>query len=151
MQYDFRSVYSTILRDWFCVSSSDVTTMLFNNYQYLPFINGNACNNNYDDLNNAGNNLISNYPNPFNASTTITFKTNGGHTLVQIFDTGGRLVMMPVDQDYSQGTYNRDHQSTRLPSASGCLLCPPAKPIRSTGKDPAQTEPMRQFLFYQDP
>jgi uncharacterized protein (DUF1501 family) len=105
MQYDFRSVYSSILRDWFCVSPTDVSTMLLKNYQYLPFIKNTACNNNYTDLNNLGNSLISNYPNAFASTTTITFKTNGGHTLVQVFDTGGRLVLVPVDQDYAQGTY----------------------------------------------
>jgi len=106
MQYDFRSVYSSILRDWFCVAPSDVTTMLLKDYQYLPFIKGTACGNNYADLNNLGNSLISNYPNPFTSTTTITFQTNGGHTLVQIFDTAGHLVMLPVDQDYTQGTYS---------------------------------------------
>jgi uncharacterized protein (DUF1501 family) len=106
MQYDFRSVYSSILRDWFCVAPSDVTTMLLKDYQYLPFIKGTACGNNYADLNNLGNSLISNYPNPFTSTTTITFQTNGGHTLVQVFDTAGHLVMLPVDQDYTQGTYS---------------------------------------------
>jgi len=106
MQYDFRSVYSSILRDWFCVPPSDVTTLLYRNYQYLPFIKNSACNNTFDDLNNAGDRLISNAPNPFHDSTTIQFKTNGGHTLVQIFDASGRLVMLPVDGDYTQGTYS---------------------------------------------
>jgi uncharacterized protein (DUF1501 family) len=106
MQYDFRSVYSSILRDWFCVSPADVSTMLLKDYQYLPFIKNTACNNNYTDLNSLGNSLISNSPNPFSGTTTITFKTNGGHTLVQIFDTAGRLVMLPVDQDYVAGTYS---------------------------------------------
>jgi hypothetical protein len=78
MQYDFRSVYSSILRDWFCVQPSDVSTMLLKNYQYLPFVKNSACGNTYTDLNNLGNSLISNYPNPFTSSTTITFKTNGG-------------------------------------------------------------------------
>jgi uncharacterized protein (DUF1501 family) len=105
MQYDFRSVYSSILRDWFCVSPTDVSTMLLKNYQYLPFIKNSACGNTYTDLNDLGNSLISNSPNPFTTSTTITFKTNGGHTLVQILDVTGRLVMVPVDQDYTQGTY----------------------------------------------
>jgi hypothetical protein len=114
MQYDFRSVYSTILRDWFCVQASDVTTMLLKNYQYLPFMKTTACNNTYDDLNNAGNNLISNSKNPFTDSTTITFKTAGGHTLVQIFDASGRLVMVPVDQDYMQGAYNITVDTSRL-------------------------------------
>jgi uncharacterized protein (DUF1501 family) len=106
MQYDFRSVYSTILRDWFCVAPADVDTVLFKEYQYLPFLKTTACNNTYNDLNNAGNSLISNYPNPFIGNTTLTFKTSGGHTLVQILDTTGRLVMVPVDQDYAQGVYN---------------------------------------------
>ena len=105
MQYDFRSVYSTILRDWFCVDASDVSNILLKDYQYLPFINSTACNLNYNNLNNAGNSLIYNSPNPFNLSTSITFTTNGGYTMVQIFDATGRLVMIPVQQDYTQGTY----------------------------------------------
>jgi uncharacterized protein (DUF1501 family) len=106
MQFDFRSVYSSILRDWFCVDPADVQTALLKNYQYLPFIKATACNINYNDLNNLGSSLISNSPNPFSASTTITFTTNGGYTLIQIYDTSGRLIMVPVDQDFSQGTYN---------------------------------------------
>ncbi|MBS1668276.1 MAG: DUF1501 domain-containing protein [Bacteroidetes bacterium] len=105
MQYDFRSVYSSILRDWFCVAPTDVSSILMKDYQYLPFIKSTACNMNYDNLNNLGNNLISNSPNPFNNSTSISFKTSGGYTLVQIFDASGRLVMIPVQQDYPQGTY----------------------------------------------
>ncbi|MHA4811815.1 DUF1501 domain-containing protein [Flavitalea flava] len=105
MQYDFRSVYSTILRDWFCVSPSDTTNILLKNYQYLPFMKNTACGNDYNDLNNIGDKLIFNSANPFTDSTTLTFKTNGGHTLVQIFDASGRLILVPVDQDYTQGTY----------------------------------------------
>ncbi|MBS1598957.1 MAG: DUF1501 domain-containing protein [Bacteroidetes bacterium] len=98
MQYDFRSVYSSILRDWFCVDPNDITTMLFKNYQYLPFIQGTACKVINPDV--LGFNLITNYPNPFDQSTTITFKTNGGHTLIQIFDTAGRLIAVPIDKNY---------------------------------------------------
>ena len=105
MQYDFRSIYSTILRDWFCVPASVTTTMLLKNYQYLPFMKNTACGNTYDNLNDLGDKLISNSPNPFTDSTDIQFKTAGGHTLVQIFDASGRLVMVPVDQEYTQGTY----------------------------------------------
>jgi uncharacterized protein (DUF1501 family) len=105
MQYDFRSVYSSILRDWFCVDPNDITTMLFKNYQYLPFIQTTACKIQSPDV--LGFNLITNYPNPFDQSTTITFKTNGGHTLIQIFDTSGRLIAVPVDKNYDMaGEYN---------------------------------------------
>jgi uncharacterized protein (DUF1501 family) len=101
MQYDFRSIYATILRDWFCVPNTNIETILLKNYQYLPFIKSTACNNTIDDLNNGGNSLIVNYPNPFANSTTITFKTNGGHTLVQIFDTTGRMITKLIDENYA--------------------------------------------------
>ena len=107
MQYDFRSVYSTILRDWFCVDPTDVNTILLKNYQYLPLIQSSACKLNARDLSNLGQNLITNSPNPFGQSTTVTYTTNGGHTLVQLFDTSGRLLGVLVDQVYAgPGTYS---------------------------------------------
>ena len=105
MQYDFRSVYSTILRDWFCLPPQDVENVLLKNYQYLPVIKSTACNMNVEELNNLGDNRILNYPNPFSSSTKITFKSEGGHVLVQIFDTTGRRIATLADKEYAQGTY----------------------------------------------
>jgi len=117
MQYDFRSVYSSILRDWFCVDPTDITTMLYKNYQYLPFIQSTACTMDSNELNLLGQNLIINYPNPFASSTTITYKTMGGHTLIQIFNTAGQLIAVPVDTVYdTAGAYsiafNGEHLSS---------------------------------------
>lgn len=116
MQYDFRSVYSTILRDWFCLPPQEVDAVLLKNYQYLPVIKSTACNMNIDELNNLGDNLIINYPNPFVASTNITFKSAGGHVLVQVFDTIGRKVATLVDQVYAAGTYTVTFDSGSLGS-----------------------------------
>jgi uncharacterized protein (DUF1501 family) len=103
MQYDFRSVYATVLRDWFCVDPNDISTMLYKNYQYLPLVETTACNMPVVSL--LGDKLIRNDPNPFSGSTTITFKTEGGYTLVQIFDVSGKLVAVPVSANYQQGEY----------------------------------------------
>jgi uncharacterized protein (DUF1501 family) len=116
MQYDFRSVYSTILRDWFCLPPQDVDTVLLKNYQYLPVIKSTACNMDILELNKLGDNLIINYPNPFTSSTTITFKTTGGHTLVQIFDTAGRKIKTLADKVYTEGTYSISFDSGALAS-----------------------------------
>jgi hypothetical protein len=116
MQYDFRSVYSTILRDWFCLPPQDVDTVLLKNYQYLPVIKSTACNMDILELNKLGDNLIINYPNPFTSSTTITFKTTGGHTLVQIFDTAGRKIKTITDKVYTEGTYSISFDSGALAS-----------------------------------
>jgi uncharacterized protein (DUF1501 family) len=103
MQYDFRSVYATVLRDWFCVDPNDITTMLYKNYQYLPLLETTECK--MPEVNTLGDKLIRNDPNPFVNSTTITFKTQGGYTLVQIFDVSGKLVGIPVSADYTAGEY----------------------------------------------
>jgi len=116
-QYDFRSIYATILEQWFCVNNTTLQTILFNNFQKL-----NLCNDGYCKAlgtggpNPSGENLISNYPNPFVESTTIKFTTKGGHTLVQIIDMLGRVVKTPIDRDYTPGTYTTNFDSGGLPT-----------------------------------
>ncbi len=107
MQYDFRSVYASLLQDWFCVPSPDLSSILLQNFQTLPIIQSTACSTvGLHDLNQkAGINLISNYPNPFTSSTYISFTTQGGHTLVQVFDNEGRIIKTLADGNYDAGTY----------------------------------------------
>ena len=107
MQYDFRSVYASVLQDWFCVDPGTINnTILLQNFQTLPLINAADCTNAIHEINSkAGVSLISNYPNPFTTSTNIKFTTAGGHTLIQIFDGSGRLMRTLIDQDMKQGEY----------------------------------------------
>jgi uncharacterized protein (DUF1501 family) len=107
MQYDFRSVYASILQDWFCVDSGDINnTILLQNFQTLPLVNAADCTTGIHEINSkAGVTLISNYPNPFTTSTNITFTTAGGHTLIQIFDGSGHLLRTLIDQTMTQGDY----------------------------------------------
>jgi uncharacterized protein (DUF1501 family) len=103
MQYDFRSVYASLLSSWLCVKDEDLQQILLKNFQQLPISNGIGCNKAVP--NNSGNRLISNYPNPFTSSTTISFVTAGGHTLVQVLDTSGRVISNLVDKEYNAGSY----------------------------------------------
>lgn len=107
-QYDFRSVYASVLKQWFCVNDTDIQTILFKNFQELPLcINGACGSTGLDDLiRNSGDQLIINYPNPFVDTTTITFRTKGGHTLVQVIDTLGRVTKTLTDKVYAPGTYS---------------------------------------------
>jgi hypothetical protein len=47
-------------------------------------------------------------------NTKITFKSAGGHTLVQVFDTAARLIATLADQTYAQGTYTVSFNSAAL-------------------------------------
>ena len=116
-QYDFRSVYASILQNWFCSSPTTLEAVLLKNFQSLPVIKNSACATGLDDINrNAGDTLIINYPNPFVESTTITFKTTGGHTLVQVIDALGRVIRNLTDRDYAPGTYTITFNGGGLPT-----------------------------------
>lgn len=107
MQYDFRSVYASLLQDWFCVPNADLNSILLNNFQTLPIVQASACQLTglHEANQNAGLSLVDNYPNPFVNGTTISYKTMGGHTLLQIFDAEGHLLKAPVDGELAAGTY----------------------------------------------
>lgn len=114
MQYDFRSIYASILERWFCVSSATLQTVLFQNFQSLDICNNGSCTTT-SNPNPSGIKLISNFPNPFTESTTIEFTTKGGHTLVQVIDMLGRVIATPVDGDYAAGTFTTLFNSGGLP------------------------------------
>lgn len=117
-QYDFRSVYASILEKWFCVPPATLETILFRNFQSLNIVSDASCTGGTTDPNqDAGDQLISNYPNPFTESTTIRYKTVGGHTLVQVIDMLGRVIRTLVDSDLRvAGTFTATFDSGGLPS-----------------------------------
>ena len=115
MQYDFRSIYASLLENWLCVKNVDLQSIMLKNFQNLPLVNSASCK--IVAPNTTGLSLITNDPNPFTASTTIKFKTAGGHTLIQIMDTLGRVLATPVDRDYAQaGNYSIQFYSGALPT-----------------------------------
>ncbi|MEP7279869.1 MAG: DUF1501 domain-containing protein [Bacteroidota bacterium] len=117
-QYDFRSIYASLLNQWFCVKDTDLQTIMFKDFQNIPLCINAACGSTgIDDVyRNAGDQLIINYPNPFVETTKITFKTRGGHTLVHIIDTLGRSIKTLTDQEYTAGVYTVDFDGYGLPS-----------------------------------
>ena len=121
MQYDFRSIYATLLEKWFCLPKTVVDSLFPPNVnaqlQSLPLIKGGVCTGATPPPVTPGDALITNYPNPFTATTTIKFHTEGGHTLIQVFDTLGRLIRVPVDRDYAAaGNYTVDFDGEGLPN-----------------------------------
>jgi hypothetical protein len=120
MQYDFRSIYSTILEKWFCLDKTIVESLFPPNInaqlQSLPLLKAGACSGVTPPPPDPTDVIVTNYPNPFTASTTIKFKTEGGHTLIQIIDTLGRVLKILVDRDYpAAGTYTVDFNAEGLP------------------------------------
>jgi uncharacterized protein (DUF1501 family) len=112
-QYDFRSVYASILQNWFCVPATDLQMIMMNNYQQIGIVSTAGCA--VSNPVNAGDTLIINYPNPFIQGTTISFTTRGGHTLVQIINNLGQVIRTLIDQEYTAaGTYTVPFDSYSL-------------------------------------
>lgn len=99
-------------------ATTALQTILFQNFQNLNIVNDTACRSTaVDDPNQvAGEQPVINSPNPFTESTTITYKSKGGHTLVQIIDMLGRVIKTPVDRDHVPGTYTTVFNSGELPN-----------------------------------
>jgi uncharacterized protein (DUF1501 family) len=113
-QYDFRSIYASVLEKWFCVPNIDLQKILLKNFQSLAVISNAACNIMAPDT--SGESLISNYPNPFVQKTTIKFTTKSGHTLIQVIDSAGRVIKTVLEKDYTvAGTFTVPFDSYNLP------------------------------------
>ena len=112
-QYDFRSVYASLLSQWFCVNNTELQSIMLKNFQQVQLCASGTCSNGPVT---AGDQLITNSPNPFNTRTVITFTTAGGHTLVQVIDTLGRVIRTLTDAEYAPGVYKINYDSPGLAS-----------------------------------
>ncbi len=123
MQYDFRSVFGSVLRDWFCLSQADVDGIMLNSYQPLSLVDPAGCLGvSVHDLNHqAGEVAMEVYPNPFVENTTIKYVTNGGSTVLQVYTEEGRLVKTLVNQHQAAGTYTTDCNLGPMPT--GVYYC----------------------------
>jgi hypothetical protein len=120
MQYDFRNVYSSILKDWFCMSQSNVNDVLLKNFQTLPIVKNNCSVGTLDDFNKLEDSIqMEIYPNPMVDRASIEINVLQGNTLVQLFDPLGKMIQTIfkgklnagkhifslVNENYSPGNY----------------------------------------------
>jgi hypothetical protein len=91
MQYDFRSVYATVLKDWLGVDQNTIFEILNPEVQFLPLLEG--C-----SLSTAIQNELflethfKLYPNPASSYTTMEWKSNGRAWTATMLDKWGHSV-----------------------------------------------------------
>ena len=105
MTYDFRSVYASILSQWFGVSANELNAVMLRGFTQLPIIKPGVA---VDVENDPGVPreyvLYENYPNPFNPTTTISYDLpNDANVVLKVYDMLGRAVTTLVDQRQSAG------------------------------------------------
>jgi len=101
MQYDFRSIYATMLHDWFCLPQTETDSVLLRNFQILPLVINSCGRSNESETlaQKADLEYITNAPNPFISSTILKYKSDGGPTSIQIFDNRGREIKVLLDNN----------------------------------------------------
>lgn len=94
MQYDFRSVYASVLKDWFCLEPDDVDAVMLDTYQTLALVDPSGCQGVgvHEANQRAGVSLLDVYPNPFIDVVNLRFETGGDRAVVQVFGDNGQVV-----------------------------------------------------------
>ena len=126
MEYDFRSVYASVLKEWFKIPQTELEAVLLNNFTTLPLVRPTpkGVGGSKDPVINAEGferlpaepGLYQNYPNPFNPVTRIKFTTKGDRVLVRVYDEGGREIRTLADGVFSAGEHEIVFDGSDLPS-----------------------------------
>ena len=136
MKYDidFRSVYGTVLQDWFGVEPAVVEEALLG-YQYnaLGFVENPAEPVNTDSPVLPGSfTLAQNFPNPFSSVTTINYSIDrAGPVNLEVFDIEGRRIATLVEGTQAAGQHSVGFDASRLPSGTYLYRLVNAKGIQS--------------------
>ena len=107
MQQDFRSIYSTVLKNWFCVPDDVLMASMLQTFSLVDVLNA-TCTTGVNNISADQNNSLRNYPNPANSSTIIEFETTGGNIQIKLYDEVGHEVETIVEGTYAPGTYQTD-------------------------------------------
>lgn len=118
MQYDFRSVYASILQDWFCLTPSEVNSVLLGTHQPLALVDPAGCLSTsiHEANQRAGEAILQVYPNPFVERTTLQYTTSGGHILIQVFNEEGRLMRTALNTNATAGEHRVEVDLGDLPT-----------------------------------
>ncbi|PKL78577.1 MAG: hypothetical protein CVV25_11160 [Ignavibacteriae bacterium HGW-Ignavibacteriae-4] len=88
MQFDFRSVYYSLLKDWFEVEDTDLENIMLGKHQHLDIIqkSQSSVTNDYTPKD------FDVFPNPMNGSGNLKFKAEAGMTFISIYNNRGQEV-----------------------------------------------------------
>lgn len=114
---DYRSIYDSILKDWFEISEDDIDSILGSDFEALDIIDQTITSNPLDPQIPTKTYLNQNYPNPFNPQTTISFGlTRTGLTQLDVYNIQGQRVLQLVNKVLNAGEHNINFNAGNLPS-----------------------------------
>lgn len=103
MQYDFRDVYASILKDWFEVDPVDIQPLFEQTINYMDVLG--ACNLGVDELDKSDDSILI-YPNPVVSTATLKVDTQNERVQIEIVDLNGKSAKLICDKNLDQGTHH---------------------------------------------
>ena len=103
MQYDFRDIYASILKDWFGVPAAEVQTLFEHTITFHNLMG--ACNVGLEEE-ELGKEKALIYPNPAYTNATVRFNCENEWVKIDIYDMNKRHVMSVFDGQLSQGQHD---------------------------------------------
>ena len=133
MQFDYRSVYATILQDWFGAQAAEVQQLLFGDFEPLPIIAGCSTTSLDDNLPGISEKpyVFNIFPNPVNGTGTIRLTSSGETLRISLHDLLGREVQLIADQPFPSGKHTVTFDTGKLPQGN--------YHVRIAGRDWQQT------------
>lgn len=104
MQYDFKSIYGSVLMDWFEVPEDKVKDLLVEDFQYIPILN--SCEStSTKELTTILETKA--FPNPFDQSFTLSFSIlEKENVRIDLFDVVGKIVRTISNKTFTSGTHD---------------------------------------------
>jgi hypothetical protein len=119
MQYDFRAVYASLLREWFDVSDSEISDVLYGQYQLLNLITGCEVSTGIGLPGFTPHTHAANvYPNPLNGTGTVEFYSTGDWTRITLSDHLGRKIHVIAERYFEEGPHKISFDTQTLVKGS---------------------------------
>ncbi len=116
---DFRGLYASILKDWFGLSESEVTSLITGSFTPVPILDSSFVTNTEPWAVPESVRLLTNYPNPFRARTMIDFELERGQSVrIDVFDVAGKNVATLVNRPLQPGRHQIPFEAGSLPSGT---------------------------------
>jgi uncharacterized protein (DUF1501 family) len=102
-QHDFRAVYSSIMKFWFCNDSPEIKGVLFQEFDTIDIVSASVCGFVTGKEPVLNSTKTKAYPNPIISQINIDFDSTGGYFKFQLFDMRGMEVIPEIHDYFEQG------------------------------------------------
>lgn len=118
MQYDFRQIYASILKQWFGTNNSEYSAVLGKDFTQLPLIQGSTSVAEEQQTFATNGIRVQNYPNPVSSNTTFEYTLPyTSRVRLIVVDAQGHAVTT-MEEQQAAGTYNINFNAALLASGA---------------------------------